>query len=220
MELKDFAINCIKKLRQIGCNIIVDDLTSIDYFFSDTELGLLTILGKHKYKISINGKLSKQEKQSLLLNTLYHELCHIIQFNEAFDNNIIDFNNKTKEIVCVSQNENLLINVIFGIDGSYHSDYWLQLAKEINQLLKINPPIVAWLNKKDLDLFLKETFVKISDKLKTPLVIVDRIISDISIEELDNYDFSTHQQAISEETLINKKVISLKEWLNAKYKGE
>lgn len=220
MGLKDFAINCIKKLKQIGCNIVADDLTFIDYFSSDTELGLLTILGKHKYKISINSKLAKQEKQNLFLSTLYHELCHIIQFNEAFDNNIIDFNSETKEIICISQNENLLINIIFGIDGSYHSDYWLQLAKEINQLLEINPPIVAWLNKKDLELFLKETFMKIPNKLKTPLTIVDRIISDISIEELDNYDFSASQQEISEETLINKKVISLKEWLSSKYKGE
>lgn len=62
--------------------------------------------------------------------------------------------------------------------------------------------------------------MKIPNKLKTPLTIVDRIISDISIEELDNYDFSTSQQEISEETLINKKVISLKEWLSSKYKGE
>lgn len=62
--------------------------------------------------------------------------------------------------------------------------------------------------------------MKIPNKLKTPLVIVDKIISDISIEKLDNYDFSASQQALSEETLGNKKVISLKEWLNNKYKGE
>lgn len=62
--------------------------------------------------------------------------------------------------------------------------------------------------------------MKIPNKLKTPLTIVDRIISDISIEELDNYDFSNSQQEFSEETLFNKKVISLKEWLSNKYKGE
>ena len=62
--------------------------------------------------------------------------------------------------------------------------------------------------------------MKIPNKLKTPLTIVDRIISDISIEELDNYDFNTSQQEISEETLANKKVILLKEWLSNKYKGE
>lgn len=119
INIKELIYTCIDTLKNLGCNINKSDIEAIVYEDLNKDVGNLIVLNKHKYTIKLHSKLQEKNKYKFLICAIYHELCHIIQFNEVFDANILDFDAAINEFVCLTDNQNLLINTIFS--NKYHT---------------------------------------------------------------------------------------------------
>lgn len=210
LDLKKIVTECVLKLKLFGCNIDLLDINICKFEALDRTIGCVKIKTKHSYNISFNEKLQQDSKLDFLLCAIYHELCHIIQFNEAFDNNIIDFNEKTQEFIYKTENVDLLVNTVFG--NCYHTVLWIDTAKQINNLVQLKVPIKDYLSEKELNKFLEEFFMKIPKRIKAPIIIKDDIISGFTMDDIENnlYKFKSVEPKEKQTTMDHD---SYRKWL-------
>ena len=196
-ELKRLVFEAIITLQNNNFNIQSTNLKDV-YFSNLGEIvGKVDILDKNEYEIVLNRKLANDTKIDFLLCAIYHELCHIIQFNEAFDNDIIDFNKKAQSILNISINETLLKNTIF--DFAFHSQLWEDIAKEINSKIKLTVPVKAFLSSVELNSFLEDFYMKNKPIFTAPATIIDYTISGLTINDIENFTGKSKNSNINEQ---------------------
>ncbi len=111
---------------------------------------------------------------------IYHELIHAIQYNEAFSANIIRYNKVSDTIECITQNQELFYNVVYGFDD--HTLFWYDMAKEISLKYNLMPKVTAYLSDEDLEKFLTEMF---ETKLIKKNMHIDRTVGGLTLDEID-----------------------------------
>lgn len=156
-ELKVLVSDRIKELNRLGYEVSADQILEYE-IINTTEItaGIKSVSDK-QYKFVI-AKLAARRKNEKYLNTIiYHELCHMLQLEFLFNNELIFYvNGKLNgNIVKSDLVNNLLLN------NGGHTDLWQAFAHELNIKLFINPPVEKELSDKDLsDIFLESIFKK------------------------------------------------------------
>ena len=156
-ELKVLVSDRIKELNKLGYKVSADQI--LEYEIRDTTditAGIKSVSAK-QYKFVI-AKLAARRKNDKSLNTIiYHELCHMLQLEFLFNNELIFYvNGKLNGNIDRSDLVNNLL-----VNNGGHTDLWQAFAHELNIKLFINPPIEKELSDKDLsDIFLESIFKK------------------------------------------------------------
>ena len=156
-ELKVLVSDRIKELNRLGYEVSADQILEYE-IINTTEItaGIKSVSDK-QYKFVI-AKLAARRKNEKYLNTIiYHELCHMLQLEFLFNNELIFYvNGKLNgNIVKSDLVNNLLLN------NGGNTDLWQAFAHELNIKLFINPPVEKELSDKDLsDIFLESIFKK------------------------------------------------------------
>lgn len=154
-EIKTLVSQRIKELNKLGYNISAEQI--VEYVIQDTTAitaGIKSV-SENKYKFVI-AKIAARRKNDKYLNTIiYHELCHMLQLEFLFNNDILYYvDNKLKT-------DDLERATRLFLDNAAHTDLWYAYANKINKALLINPPIEKELTNKDLsDIFLESIFSK------------------------------------------------------------
>lgn len=214
-NLSDLVTNCIMILINLGCNIKIADLKTIKFADIGKDIANTNIVNKHSYNLVFNEKLNADKKYKFLICAIYHELCHIIQFNEVFDANLLDFDTENNEFVILTDNQDLITNTIFS--NNYHTPLWYDIVKQVNNALRLDPPLKDYLTKIELDKFLEEFFMKIPKRIKGPIIITDTLVSGLTIDDLDNYSFVETKSDLNETN--NKEIDhSYRKWLDVNKK--
>lgn len=201
IELNQLVTEAINLLQKNNFNIKISDIVSTKFFDIGRTLGKLEIDGSHRYKLILNNKLARKKKLNFILCVIYHELCHAIQFNEAFDFNIIKYIVADKKVISNTPNKTLAINTIFG--ENYHTKLWDDIANDINAVVSSAIPIKAFVSDKELNTFLEAIFMKetkIAAAFEMPAVVTDDIISGFTIETVEQYNLKNLEPKLQEHT--------------------
>ena len=156
-ELKVLVSDRIKELNRLGYKVSSDQI--LEHEIRDTTdivAGIKSVSDK-QYKFVII-KLAARRKNEKYLNTItYHELCHMLQLEFLFNNDLIFYiNGKLNGNI---DRSDLVNNLLLNNGG--HTDLWHAFAHELNIKLFINPPVEKELSDKDLsDIFLESIFKK------------------------------------------------------------
>ena len=196
-EALDTIEDCINQLKNNNFNIRLQDINKVDFFDNNYELGECQVVGTKKYVLKLNKKLLYKHKMDYFKCVIYHELAHVIQYNEAYDYHIIAYDEAHDEIYSITSNKNLANNTIF--DGDGHTQLWLTIVKEINRLLKLDPRIRAYVSKDYLDKFLEETIMK--PLYRKSSLHIDREISGFTVADLDDDSDDIGESSDSQEQL-------------------
>ena len=167
-ELKVLVSNRIKELNRLGYKVSADQI--LEYEIRDTTditAGIKSVSDR-QYKFVL-AKFAARRKNEKYINTIiYHELCHMLQLEFLFNNNLIFYIN---EKLNGSIDRHDLVNSLLLNNGG-HTDLWHVFAHELNTKLSINPPVEKELSDKDLsDIFLESIFKK--EGFEIPDEIID-----------------------------------------------
>ena len=167
-ELKVLVSNRIKELNRLGYKVSSDQI--LEYEIRDTTditAGIKSVSDR-QYKFVL-AKFAARRKNEKYINTIiYHELCHMLQLEFLFNNNLIFYIN---EKLNGSIDRQDLVNSLLLNNGG-HTDLWHVFAHELNTKLSINPPVEKELSDKDLsDIFLESIFKK--EGFEIPDEIID-----------------------------------------------
>ena len=156
-DLKILVSDRIKKLNRLGYKVSADQILKYEIIdTTDITAGIKSVSDK-QYKFVI-AKLAARKKNEKYLNTIiYHELCHMLQLEFLFNNDLIFYaDGKLNGNI---DRSDLVNNLLLNNGG--HTDLWYAFAHELNTKLFINPPIEKELSDKDLsDIFLENIFKK------------------------------------------------------------
>lgn len=108
---------CVDQLKNNNFNIKLSDIDKVNFFDSNYDLGECQVVGAKKYVLKLNNKLLYEHKIDYFKCAIYHELAHIIQYNEAFDYQIIAYDEAHNEVYSITSNKNLANSTIFEGDG-------------------------------------------------------------------------------------------------------
>lgn len=177
-----------KNLSKYDFSIQPDNIVSCELFSGTDTFGYTEVLDKHKFCLYLNSKLCKEGKDEYRKNVIYHELAHMIQYNEAFVFGAITIN---KELGCtepVEGKENIAHNAVYYNDG--HTMLWRQLVKEIQAKIDFIIPITEFADKQTIEKMLEEFFVRAARNYineKGHSVHVDYSVSGLTIADIDKY---------------------------------
>ena len=156
-ELKVLVSDKIKELNRLGYKVSSDQILEYEIRgTTDITAGIKSVSDK-QYKFVI-AKFAARKKNDKYLNTIiYHELCHMLQLEFLFNNDLIFYiNGKLNGNI---DRSDLVNNLLLNNGG--HTDLWHAFAHELNIKLFINPPVEKELSDKDLsDIFLESIFKK------------------------------------------------------------
>ena len=156
-ELKVLVADRIKELNRLGYKVSADQILEYEIInTTDITAGIKSVSNK-QYKFVI-AKLAARKKNEKYLNTIiYHELCHMLQLEFLFNDNLIFYvNGKLNG----NRDKSDLVNNLL-LNNGRHTYLWQAFAHELNTKLVINPPIEKELSDKDLsDIFLESIFKK------------------------------------------------------------
>ena len=156
-ELKVLASDRIKELNRLGYKVSADQILEYEIRdIPDITAGINSVSDK-QYKFVIAKLVARRKNEKYLNTIIYHELCHMLQLDFLFNNDLIFYANEklNGNIAKSDLVNNLLLN------NSGHTDLWHAFAHELNIKLFINPPVEKELSDKDLsDIFLESMFKK------------------------------------------------------------
>ena len=156
-ELKVLASDRIKELNRLGYKVSADQILEYEIRdIPDITAGINSVSDK-QYKFVIAKLVARRKNEKYLNTIIYHELCHMLQLEFLFNNDLIFYANEklNGNIAKSDLVNNLLLN------NSGHTDLWHAFAHELNIKLFINPPVEKELSDKDLsDIFLESMFKK------------------------------------------------------------
>ena len=166
-ELKVLVSDRIKELNRLGYKVSADQI--LEYEIRDTTditAGIKSVSCR-QYKFVLARYAARRKNEKYLNTIIYHELCHMLQLEFLFNNDLIFYVNG--KLNGNRDESDLVNNLLLNNDG--HTDLWHAFAHELNTKLFINPPVEKELSDKDLsDIFL-ENILK-----KDGFVISDEII--------------------------------------------
>ena len=156
-ELKVLVSDRIKELNRLGYKVSADQI--LEYEIRDTPditAGIKSVSDK-QYKFVIAKLVARRKNEKYLNTIIYHALCHMLQLEFLFNNDLIFYvNGKLNGNIAKSDLVNNLL-----LNNSGHTDLWHAFAHELNIKLFINPPVEKELSDKDLsDIFLESMFKK------------------------------------------------------------
>ena len=156
-ELKVLASDRIKELNRLGYKVSADQILEYEIRdIPDITAGINSVSDK-QYKFVIAKLVARRKNEKYLNTIIYHELCHMLQLEFLFNNDLIFYANEklNGNIAKSDLVNNLLLN------NSGHTDLWHAFAHELNIKLFINPPVEKELSDKDLsDIFLESMYKK------------------------------------------------------------
>ena len=156
-ELKVLVADKIKELNRLGYKVSADQILECEIRDTTNIIAGIKSVSDKQYKFVI-AKLATRKKNEKYLNTIiYHELCHMLQLEFLFNNDLIFYaSGKLNGNIAKSD---LVNNLLLNNGG--HTDLWHAFAHELNIKLFINPPVEKELSDKDLsDIFLESIFKK------------------------------------------------------------
>ena len=177
-----------KKLNSYGFNINHNDIVGCELLDSDDNIGYAEVLGAHKFQLHVNKQLCKEGKTEYQKTLLYHELAHIIQYNEAFDQKVIrrdELNGNTEPL---PGKEQLAYNLVY--DNLGHTAFWEDIVKDIGIHVQFAVPITAYASKVTIEKMLEELFVKEARTYinnKGNLVHEDYVIGGLTLADMIKY---------------------------------
>lgn len=108
-----------------------------------------------EYLFVISTQAARKRNERFLDTIIYHELCHILQFEFLFSADIIYFEDGKRK---VNPEHQVRANAWLLADGG-HTDIWYIFVRKVNSAFAINPPVDKTLSNKDIsDIFLENTF--------------------------------------------------------------
>lgn len=187
-DMLNFSRILARKLSKFDFSIQPEHIISCELFSSDSTLGYTEVLGEHKFRLNINKRLCKENKTDFRLNVVYHELAHMIQYNEAFVFGAIKFNKQFKNTEAVPGYEQLADNIIYFDDG--HTRLWRDIVKDIHAKVDLVLPIVAYANNQLIQKMLEELFMREAKNYINEegyFTHVDYAISGFTVADIDKY---------------------------------
>ena len=156
-ELKVLVSDRIKELNRLGYKVSADQILEYEIRdATDITAGIKSVSDK-QYKFVIAKLVARRKNEKYLNTIIYHELCHMLQLEFLFNNDLIFYaGGKLNGSIAKSD---LVNNLLLNNGG--HTDLWHAFAHELNIKLFINPPVEKELSDKDLsDIFLESIFKK------------------------------------------------------------
>lgn len=155
-EIRQEVNKRITELSKLGHSFSLSHEQVAKYEFLDTSE---TIAGTwpvadHKYKFEISKQAARKRNEKYLDNIIFHELCHMLQFEFLFSSFAIYYEegklkgniDKARLGVLLSANEG-------------HTELWYTFVNKVNRAFVIIPPVNKTLSDKDVtDIFLESTF--------------------------------------------------------------
>lgn len=177
-----------QNLNNYGFNIKPEDIIECLLFSSDEDIGFIRILGERKYQLNINQQLSKENKTDFRKSVIYHELAHIIQHNEAFDQNAITYSTEFKCAEALPGKEAIAYGAVFENNG--HTAFWKDIVKEIQARISLKTPITAYADELTIEKMLEELFVREAKNYIDEngyFVHVDYVIGGLTMKDIEKY---------------------------------
>lgn len=177
-----------QNLNKYKFNIEPNDIVECLLFDSDKDIGFTRVLGEHKFQLNINKQLCKENKTEFRKSVIYHELAHMIQYNEAFAFGAIIFNKQLGHTEPVKGKENIANNAIYYDFG--HTILWRHIVKDITEYIDFKVPITDYASEQTIEKMLEELFVKTARNYVDEnghLVHVDYVIGGLSLADMINY---------------------------------
>lgn len=161
----------IKILMKLGLNIEPDQIADYNIEDSIERTAGIKPIAEYKYRFYIAKMAARTVNKKYFDTIIYHELCHVLQYNTLFNMQYLYFDNgKLKGVL---ENKNDLDAMLLADNG--HSYLWKLYANKLNKTLYINPPIARELSNKDVsDILLEDIFdsgyeIDLTDILKSNL---------------------------------------------------
>ena len=177
-----------KNLNSYGFNIKPEDISKCELFDHNNDIGSTKVLGEHKFQLNINKQLCKENKTEFRKSLIYHELAHMIQYNEAFAQKVIAYNDEFGNTVPLPGKEAIAYGAVY--DNFGHTAFWKDLVKEIQTKVQFTVPITAYADEQTIEKMLEELFVR---EAKTyineegHLVHVDYVIGGLTLADMIKY---------------------------------
>ena len=177
-----------KNLNNYGFNLEPTDITECKLFSDTRQIGYTEILGAHKFCLYLNTKLCKENKTEFRKNVIYHELAHMIQYNEAFDQGVIMRNEPYGNTEPLPGKEVLANKVVY--DNTGHTIFWKDLVKAIQARIQFAVPITDFASELTIEKMLEELFVREAENYVNEngnFVHVDYVIGGLSLVDMEKY---------------------------------
>lgn len=203
-EYKELVYSLIDQLAIDGFNITRDNIGKFEFISGNDSCGYTLFMTPTSYILAINKKLLNSDKLNFLKCTIYHELAHIIQHNEAVKNNIIKYNQADDIIEIICDNVYFADNLVF--DNGRHTKFWFDIIKNLNTRYNIVPKITAYLSTEELERFLEEFFMNEKTRPNTPHI--DYTISGLTIDDMMKYNVKSEYK----DTKINEDYVPQHEY--------
>jgi hypothetical protein len=187
-DMLDLSRTLAIKLSKLDFSIQPEHIVSCELFSSEDILGYTEVLDTHKFRLNINKRLCKENKTDFRLNVVYHELAHMIQYNEAFAFGVIKVNRQFKNTEAVPGYEQLANNIIYYDNG--HTMLWRDIVKDIQAKVDLTVPIVSCASRQLIQKMLEELFMREAKNYINEegyFTHVDYAISGFTVADVDRY---------------------------------
>lgn len=177
-----------QNLNNYGFNIKPEDIIKCKFFDSAEDIGSMKVLGEHKFQLNVNQQLCKENKTEFRKSLIYHELAHMIQYNEAFAQKVIKYDEELGNTVAVPGKDAIAYGAVY--DNFEHTAFWKDLVKEIQARIQFSVPITAYADELTIEKMLEELFVKEAKTYideKGHLVHVDYVIGGLTLKDIEEY---------------------------------
>jgi hypothetical protein len=177
-----------QNLNNYGFNIKPEDIVECKFFDSAEDIGFTRVLGEHSFQLNINQQLSKENKTEFRKSLIYHELAHMIQYNEAFTQKVIICNNEFGNTEALPGKEAIAYGAVY--DNFGHTAFWRDIVKDIQARIQFKVPITAYADELTIEKMLEELFVKEAKTYideKGHLVHVDYVIGGLTLKDIEEY---------------------------------
>lgn len=149
-KIWEIVVNCCKTLSAIGPDFEVSESDFVKgEFFNATGLQGQTGLGAQNneffQQLSFNSNLFREGLEEAYLNTIYHELIHVIVNKYLISNNIIEIASGNM-LHIINKEEFDKIQ-----DNNGHGGRWLELAVRANKVLGLSIPITPYCNDREVE---------------------------------------------------------------------
>lgn len=153
-EIKHEVEKRIIELNKIGYKFSPNQIARYAFLSHNRTTAGTNSVDDHKYVFAISRQAARKKNEKYLDNIIYHELCHMLQLEYLFDNELFYYENGKRTNAKEDQD---IIDDLLGNDG--HTAFWKTFVNRVNRTLLVNPPIAATLDDKDIsDIFLEDTF--------------------------------------------------------------
>lgn len=152
-QIEDIITNCLHELESLGPEFRLGDDLSINLELFDAtnvlgscSLGTDTSTGEFTQEISFNKHIMFDCLEDLIVNNVYHEVCHYYQNREAIKSG---FYYLDEDGIPQHKDDPDLVDYFIGSDAG-HSECWMKYVNIVNN--RLNPTIPVTAHPGDIDI--------------------------------------------------------------------